>query len=76
MVELFGELVHGDLEDGGAGGFAGGAHEGGDAEVHVDHGGGGGVGVAGVEHAGGKDDGLDEVFHDGGGHGGVVLDER
>ena len=73
-VELFGELVHGDFEDGGAGGFAGRAHVGGDADVHVDHGGRGRVGVAGVEHARGQDDGLEEVFHDGGGHGDVVLD--
>ncbi len=50
-LELFGELVHGDLEDGGAGGLAGGAHEGGDAEVHLDQLFGDGVGLAGVERS-------------------------
>ena len=73
-VELFGELVHGDLEDGGAGGFAGGAHEGGDAEVHVDELVGDGVGLAGVERLGGAGGVLDEVFDDGGVHDDVVLD--
>src|SRR5581483_562226 len=66
----------GDLEDGGAGGFAGRAHEGGDADVHVDHGG-GGVDLGGVvELARGGFGVLEEVLHVGGGHGDVLLNEE
>ena len=44
----------------GAGGFAGGALEGGDAEVLIDHAMRGGVGFGVIEEAGGKGGGFEE----------------
>ncbi len=72
-LEFFGELVHGDLEDGGAGGLAGRAHKGGDAEVHVDELLGDGVVLAVVQHLGGAGGVFGEVFEDGGVHDDVLL---
>ena len=75
-LELVGELVHGALEGGGAGGFAGGALVGGDADVHVDHAVAGDVGLRVVEEVGEAGGAFEEVLHDGGVHDDVVLDRQ
>ena len=60
--KLFGKFVHGDFKNGGAGGFARGAHEGAHAEVCFDDLLGDGVVLAVVEHLGNAGGVLDKVF--------------